>query len=182
MWHLEFELVGRQDRHAFAAGLDCDGPHDAQITARTPIGPDACFPYQVDEWSAAAVEDRHFQVVEFDIGVVDTHAIEDAEQMLGCGDEDATAHQAGGVAHSLYKAPAGGDLEALQICADEYNARGGGRRRDPQINRCSMVKTNSTDFDRLADRGFVTHFMTPIAYQAAGSLCNRLSRKNFKEM
>ena len=91
---------------------------------------------QIDKRLSAAIENRHFQVVDFDERVVDAHAVEHAEQVLGGRDQHALAHQAGGVADFLHVAPTGGNREAVEVGADENDAgRGrGGEDADPDRN------------------------------------------------
>ena len=61
--------------------------------------------------------------------VVDAHAVQHAQQVLGGGDQHALAHQAGRVTHTGDVFPAGGNAEILEIGALENNA---GRRRGGQ--------------------------------------------------
>ena len=75
----------------------------------------------LDVGQSAAVEDGQLEVVQLDDDVVDAHADERGEQMLGGGDEDALAHEAGGVADFGDVAAGGGNFES---CRD----RCGGRR------------------------------------------------------
>ncbi len=81
---------------------------------------------------SAAVQNGNFQVVDFDERVVHSHAVEHAEQMLGGGDQHALPHQAGGIAYASHVAPTGGDMEIVEIGAEENDA--GGRRRGKNSN------------------------------------------------
>ena len=53
------------------------------------------------------------------IGIVDAHAVENAQQMLGRGDQNALPHQAGGVADARHVLITGGNAEVLKIGAFE---------------------------------------------------------------
>ena len=75
----------------------------------------------------AAVEDGQLQVVELDDDVVDAHADERGEQVLGGGDEHALAHEAGGIADLGHVAADGGNFEVVEIGAAEDDAGAGGR-------------------------------------------------------
>jgi len=76
----------------------------------------------------AAIQDGHFQVVDFDKSVIDTHAVKHTQQVFGGGDQDTRSHQAGGVADFLHVSPTGRDAEAVQIRANENDACRGRRR------------------------------------------------------
>src|SRR5258708_7474942 len=120
------EAITGRDGNALAAAFDRNRTADAQITPPLTVQLDARPADQIDKRLAAAVENRHLQVVDFDESVVDAHAVEHAEQMLGGRDQHALAHQAGGVADLLHVAPTSGDGETLQVGTDEDDA--GGRR------------------------------------------------------
>jgi len=60
------------------------------------------------EGQTAAIQDGNFQVVDFHEDVVDSHGVENTEEVLGGGDEDALAHQAGGVADARHVPPTAG--------------------------------------------------------------------------
>ena len=73
----------------------------------------------------AAVQNRQLQVVELDDHVVDAHADAGGEQMLCRRDEDALAHQAGGVGNFGDIAADGLDLEVVEVGAPEDDAGAG---------------------------------------------------------
>ena len=60
-------------------------------TAGGGLGDDAGLIDGGDERSRAAVHDRNFRTIDFDGGVIDTHAPQRSEHMLGSGDERAIA-------------------------------------------------------------------------------------------
>src|SRR5262249_25238341 len=111
----EQEAVRREDRDALAAALH------RNRTANTEVAPapakllNARLLDQLHKRLPAAVQDRHLQVVDLDEGVVDTHAVEHAEQVFGGGDENALPHQTGGVADLLHVAPARRDVETVKV-------------------------------------------------------------------
>ncbi len=80
-----------------------------------------------DVGQGGAVEDGDFEVVELDDDVVDAEADERGEQVFGGGDEDALAHEAGGVGDLGDVAAVGGDLEVVEVGAAEDDAGAGGR-------------------------------------------------------
>ena len=51
------------------------------------LGDDAGLIDRGDEGSGAAVHDRHFRTIDFDGGVVDAHAAQRCEHMLGGGNQ-----------------------------------------------------------------------------------------------
>ena len=91
-----------------------------------------------DESSGAAVHDRNFRTVDFDRGVVDAHAAQCREHMLGGGDQRtfAVAQHGGefGCDHGF-----GGGLNlavgAIQSAADKNKTRIHRCRSERQIDR-----------------------------------------------
>ena len=98
------------------------------------------------ERQAATVDDGHFQVVDLDECVVDSHGVKDAQQMLGRGDQYALLHQACRVAYAGDIPPTGWDREAFEVCANEDKAGGGRGGEDSNIDFDSAVKTYSGGF------------------------------------
>ena len=72
--------------------------------------------------------------------------------MLGCGNQDALAHQAGGVAYFLNVTPAGGNLETAQIAANKDNTGGWGRWEDADTDGNARVKPHAGGRDGPLDR------------------------------
>ncbi len=102
---------------------------DAKVAPPAAAGLETQLPEEIDERLAASVQNGNFQVVDFDKGVVDAHAVKDAQQMFGGGDQHALPHQAGGVADARDVLPTGGDGKPLQVSAPEDNPGGGGAGR-----------------------------------------------------
>ena len=123
--------------------------------------PDARFADQGDEGLAAAVEDRHFEVVDLDVGVIDAHRVEHAQQMLRGGDEDALPHQAGRVADARDMPPTGGDLEILEIGADENDAGGDRRGEDANADRDAAVESDAGRLHGALNRRFKPQANSP---------------------
>ena len=109
---------------------------------------------ETHERQAAAIQDGNFQVVDFHVDVVDAHGVENAEQMLGGGDQDALAHQAGGVTDARHVPPTGGNLEILEIRAHEDNPRGDGSRENSDLDGRAAMKPHTTGFDRALHCSF----------------------------
>ena len=63
--------------------------------------------------------------------------------MLGGGDEDALAHEAGGVADFRDIAASGGDGESVEVRAAKDHAGAGGGRKQPHIDGGSTVQSNA---------------------------------------
>ena len=116
------------------------------------------------EGQAAAVQDGHFEVVDLHVDVVDAHGVEDAQQVLGGGDQDALAHQAGGVADARHVPPTGGNREgvqAIEIGPQEDDAGGNRRGKNANVHGDAGVKADSGGFDRALHRGFKSQNVSP---------------------
>ena len=113
---------------------------DAEIFAAAALRLQADLAEGFDIGQGAAIEDGQFKVVELDDDIIDAHADQRREQVLGGGDEDALAHEAGGVADLGDVAADGGDFEVVEIGAaeDECRSRRGGQQ--PHLNRGSAVQ------------------------------------------
>ena len=130
----EVDLVG--DAVA-VAGIDADElvvltnfdlAQDAEVFAAAPLDLDANALEGFDIRKRAAVENGELEVVELDDDVVDADADAGGEQMLGGGDENALAHQAGGVGDLGDVAADGLDLEVVEIGAAKDDPGTGGSR------------------------------------------------------
>ncbi len=122
----EAETVVGEDGDALATFLDGDGAADAEVAAFAAELADASGAEHIDEGLAAAVDDGDFEVVEFEGDVVDAEAVEGAEEVFGGGNEDALAHEAGGVADAGDVFIAGGDGEIVEVGAAENDTGAGG--------------------------------------------------------
>jgi hypothetical protein len=71
--------------------------------------------------------------------------------MLGCRDENAALHQAGGVADSGYIPPNRFDSEAIKVHATETDTRACCARKDAHRYRSAAVETYSVETGRLSD-------------------------------
>jgi len=63
--------------------------------------------------------------------------------VLGGGDEDALAHEAGGVADFGDVPAGGGDFEIVEIGAPEDDSAAGRRWKKPHVNRGAAVETDA---------------------------------------
>ena len=99
------------------------------------------------ERQAATVDDGHFQVVDLDECVIDSHGVKDAQQMLGRGDQNALLHEACGIAYAGDITPTRWNQKPFEICANEDQTGGGRGGEDSNIDFDSAVKTYSGGFD-----------------------------------
>ena len=121
----------RVDADELVAGggafADFDGLEDADVLALAALALEAGGEDGGDVGERAAVEDGDFEVVDFYDDVVDAEADEGGEEVLGGLDEDALAHEGGGVGDAGDVAAGGGDLEVVEVGAAEDDAGAGGR-------------------------------------------------------
>ena len=101
---------------------DLDGLEDANVFALAALALEAGGEDGGDVGEGAAVENGDFEVIDFYDDVVDAEADESGEQVLGGLDEDALAHERGGVADAGDVAAGGGDLEVVEVGAAEDDA------------------------------------------------------------
>ena len=142
------------------AGVDADelgtfanfeGLEDADVLALAALELEAVSEDGFDVRAGGAVEDGNFEIVDFDDDVVDTEADEGREQVLGGGDEDALAHERGGVGDFCDVAAGGGDLEVVEVGAAEDDAGTGGRGDEAEGDFGSGMETDSTEDQRGVD-------------------------------
>src|SRR6185312_13648627 len=95
---------------------------------------------QIDERRAAAVEDGNLEIIDFDRHVVYSEAVQSAEQMLGSSDQDALAHQTGGVTDPRDIFPARRNREKVQTRATKNDAGTRRRRSQADMNRNPAVQ------------------------------------------
>src|ERR1700728_1557833 len=88
---------------------------DREVFAAPALGFEADLAERFGIGQGTAVEDRQFEVVDFDDDVVDAGAEKRGEQVLRGGDEHALAHEAGGVADFGDVTPDGGNIEAIEV-------------------------------------------------------------------
>ena len=81
--------------------------------------------------------------------------------MLGGGDEDRPAHEAGGVADAGHVAAVGGDLEVFEISAAEDDAGAGGRGNEPQLHGRAAVQADAGEGYLRADGLLVVRLLVP---------------------
>ena len=144
------------DADEFVAGgrafSDLDGLEDADVLALAALAFEAGGEDGGDVGERAAVEDGNLEVVDFDDDVVDTEADEGGEEVLGGLDEDALAHERGGVRDARDVATGGGDLEVVQVGAAEDDAGAGGRGNEAHGDGGAGVETHSLEVERAVDR------------------------------
>src|SRR5690242_6662609 len=142
------EAVRWKDADALASAFHRYRFANAEVTFSAARLADTGGSDEIHEGLAAAVKNRNFEVIDLDEGVVDAHAVEGAEKVLGGGDQHALAHQASGVADLLHIAPTGGDGEAFEIGADENDASAGRGREDADANGNAGMEADSGGVDR----------------------------------
>ena len=77
--------------------------------------------------------------------------------MFGGRDENALAHEAGGVADALDVFPTGGNWEIVQVGAAEYNTGTSGGWYHAKFYGYTRMKTDSAYLDRLLNSRFELH-------------------------
>ena len=152
----EAKTLGGEDGYALAAIFDRNRTADAKVAALAAVLVDAGLFEQPHEGQTAAIQDGNFQVVDFHVDVVDPHGIENAQQVLSGGDENALAHQAGGVADARHVPPTGGNLEVIQIRAHEDDPRRDGSGENADFDGSAAMKPYTPGFDRALHRSFKT--------------------------
>ena len=150
-----------QDLDALLAGLDADGLADPQVAPLAPLPAHAGLFEHLQERPPAAVQDGHLEVVDLDDHVVDAHAVEDAEQVLGGGDQNPLVHEAGGVAHPRHVAPLRRHGEAAEIGPAEDDARARRGRTQPDRNGRAAVQPDSAHRDWFLECLFYGHSPAP---------------------
>ena len=100
----------------------------------------------------AAVENRNFKVIELDIGIVDSDAVQGRKQMLHRRNPNAPAHERRRVSDARYCCDVGTKLEIVQVDAPEDNALAGRSGQNTQTRLLTRVKADSAEFDRAGQR------------------------------
>ena len=151
------ETVGRQNTDSLLPSLYCDGSGHTQVAPSSPVDFQSGAADKIHKRLTAPIEDWDFEVVDLDECVVHSHAVENAQQVFGRRDQDALTHQAGRIAYTGHVLPTGGDLEILQIGANENDScsRRSGQHPDPDWN--PAMKSNALSFCRPLKRGLKSH-------------------------
>src|SRR5262249_61671529 len=109
-----------------------------------------------DVRKGAAVKDRNLEVVEFDISVVDAHAIERREQMFHRRYPYSPAHQRCCIRDARYRCNIGSKLEVIKIDAAENDPFAGGSRKNLKRWMLPGMKADFPGFEGVRD-GLVAH-------------------------
>ena len=153
---------GRRKIHLIGDGVAAAGVHsdefvafshldvfeNAEILAAAALLLEANLAKRLGVRQSAAVENGQLEIVEFDSNVIDAAAKEGGEQMFGGGDENALAHQAGGVRNFGDVASGGGDFETVEIGAAKDNARTRRSGQQAHSDRSTAVEANAGELDR----------------------------------
>jgi hypothetical protein len=140
------ELVAGGGRFA-----DFDGLEDAEVFAFAALAFEAGGEDGWDVGEGAAVEDRDFEVVDFDDDVIDAEADESREEVLGGLDEDALAHEGGGVGDASDVATGGGDFEVVEVGAAEDDAWACGGGHEAHGDVCAGVESYPVEVEGGGD-------------------------------
>jgi len=124
---------------------DLDGLEDAEVFTLAALALEAGGEDGGDVGEGAAVEYGDLEVVDFDDDVVDAEADEGGEQVLGGLDEDALAHEGGGVGDARYVAAGGGNFEVVEVGAAEDDAGAGGGGDEAHGDGGPGVQTHSLE-------------------------------------
>src|SRR5262245_24961254 len=76
------ERLVREDSNALAAILYRYRTPYPKVSSLAPIVPGTRRLNQVHEWQPATIQNRNLQVIDLDESIIDTHTVENAEQML----------------------------------------------------------------------------------------------------
>ena len=139
--------VAGVDAYEFVAFANFDIFENAEIFAAAALRFEANFAEGLGVGQGAAVKDGELEIVEIDDYVIDTGAEQCGEQMLGGGDENALAHEAGGVTDFGDVAADGGDFEVVEVGAAEDHAGSGGCRQETHAHGCAAVEANAGKFN-----------------------------------
>ncbi len=131
--------------------LDFDGLEDADVLSLAALTLEAVGEDGGDVREGAAVEDGDFEVVDFDDDVVDAEADECGEEVLGGLDEDALAHEGGGVGDTGDIATRRGDFEVVEVRAAEDDAGAGGRGDEAHGDPGARVEADPLEVQRCLD-------------------------------
>jgi len=141
----------RVDADELTAFADFNGLEDAEVLALAALALHSGGEDGLDVGPGGAVEDGDFEVVDFDDDVIDAEADERGEQVLGGGDEDALAHEGGGVGDLGDVAAGGGDLKVVEVGAAEDDAGAGGRGDEAHDDVGAGVEAYTAEVQRGED-------------------------------
>ena len=156
----EVDLVGDGvavsgiDADEFVAFAHFDTLEDAEIFAAAALALQPNVAEGLGVGQSAAIEDGQLEIVQFHHDIVDAGAEQGGEQMLGGGDEDALAHEAGGVTDFGDVAADGGDFESVEVGTAKDDARTGRGGQQAHAHRCTAVKANAGELNRGGNRIF----------------------------
>ena len=158
------------DADKFCAFANLYGLQDAEVLAFAALALEAGSEDGFDVGQGAAVEDGHFEVVDFDDDVIDAKADERGKQVLRGGDEDALAHEAGGVGDFGDVAAGGRDFKVVEVGTAEDDAGSGGRGDETQYHFSARVQTYATEVEPGVDRLFELGVVGQEAYLGASEV------------
>jgi hypothetical protein len=113
-------------------------------------------------WQRAAVEDGNFEVVEFDIHIIDTDSIESREQVFDGRYPHASMHQRCRIGDARYGCNIGSKLEVIEIDPSENDPLAGRSRKDSKGCILARMKSDAAEFERIGD-SLLTHEARSIA-------------------
>ena len=129
-----------------------DRLEDADVLALAALALEAGGEDGGDVGERAAIEDGDLEVVDFDDDVVDAEADEGGEEVLGSLDQDALAHEGGGIGDAGDVAAGGGNFEVVQVGTAEDDAGTSGGWDEAHGDGGAGVETHSLEVQGSVDR------------------------------
>ena len=143
----DLQLVGRIERNLLVAVAEAEGPRHPEVTAgRAQLLDAGILTNEVDERRRAAVHDRHFGLVQLDVGVVNSLTHQGGQKVLDRLDLGRPARQHGRVADASDMRDVGGNLQAPQIRASKH---------EPGISRRGLQRKGDLVAGVKSDAGAV---------------------------
>jgi hypothetical protein len=139
------------DTDELAAFVYLNGLEDAEVFALAPLAAQAGGEQSFDVGLGAAVQDGDLEVVDLDDDVIDAEADEGAEEMFGGLDENALAHERGGVGDLGDVTAGGGNLKVVEIRSAEDDAGAGWSGDEAEIDAYTGVKADAVEADGRQD-------------------------------
>ena len=148
------ERVVGQNADFLVAILNGHRAADPEVFSSPAQLPESHAPQKINERFAAAIEYRNLKIVNLDRGVIHGETVKSAKQMLSGRNQNALAHQTGGIADPFYMFPACRYGEIVQVGAFEDDACSGLGRRDAKFGDDAGVQSRPGNFDGTVNGSF----------------------------
>jgi len=158
------ERIGRVDAQRFLAFIKDELLGNPKILPSPTLLNDTHPGDGFNVWQGAAVEDGHFEVVEFDVRIVDAHTVECGEQVFDRRYPHAPTHQCCRIGNSRHRCDIGSKLEVVEINASKNDSLTGRRRKNSNGCMLSRMKADAPEFERVGD-SLLAHEVQNIATQ-----------------